>query len=136
MTKDLEEEMPVNPIHYRHHGGGNHVIIVRCPNIAGDHLVHLSQADAGSWVLRDFILNETLYRSPPPNSSVSTMSLADIEADADFSEPPAYHAETNRDEWQAYLRLRTMVVFSLRHPPNSATVARPAIIAGNNWQPL
>jgi hypothetical protein len=128
--------MPLNPQHYRHHGSGNMVIIVRVPNIAGDHLVHLCQAGQQSWVIRDYVSDERLFRSPPPNRSVSTMSLADIESDADYSEPPAYYPETQHPDWESYLRLRTMVVFSLRHAPTSAANARPNVFPGNSWQPL
>jgi len=64
------------------------------------------------------------------------MSLADIEASADLSEPPAYHAETNRKDWEAYLRFRTMVVFNLRHPPTSAAGTRPTTFLRKRWQAL
>jgi hypothetical protein len=128
--------MPVNQAHYRHHGGGNNVIIVRCPNIAGNHLIHLSQAGQASWVLRDYISGEKLYRSPPPNPSVSQMSLAEIEADADFSEPAPYHAVEHANDWVPYLRLRTMAVFDLHSPPAPAAAARPNSFPGNNWQAL
>jgi hypothetical protein len=128
--------MPLNPQDYRHHGGGNYVAVIRCPNIAGPHLVHLSQAGQGSWVLRDYISGEQLFRSPPPNRSVSGLSLADIEAAADHSEPPPFFPEHSHQEWRGYLLLRSMVAFNLRHAPAPAGANRPVTTPPSQWQPL
>jgi len=117
------------PIHYRNHGGAHNVAIVHCPNICDNRLVHLSQDGPGSWVIRDDIAGQRLRRSPPPNASFSAIDLAQIEAEVVRSEDPPFHAWENRVDWEAYLRLRTMVVLGQPGimPPNPAF---------GTWQPL
>jgi hypothetical protein len=117
------------PIAYAHHGDGHNVAVVHCPNICGDRLVHLSQDAPGSWVIRDYIAGQQLRRSPPPNPSYSTFDLAQIEAEVVWSEAPPFHAWENIRDWDAYLRLRTMVILGRlgTTPPNPVF---------GTWQPL
>ncbi len=103
--------------------------MVHCPNICGDRLVHLSQDGLASWVIRDYISGQQLRRSPAPNPSFSTFDLAQIEAEVVWSEEPPFHAWQNTADWEAYLRLRTMVILGTlgTTPPNPAF---------GSWQPL
>ena len=120
------------PIHYKNHGDEHSVAVVHCPKICGDRLVHLSQDGPESWVIRDYISRQQLRRSPNPNSSFSVRNLADIEAEVVTSEEPPFHAWDNIDDWEAYLRLRTMVVLNLDRPP-AMTLPNSAF---GTWQPL
>ncbi len=97
------------PIHYNNHGGVHNVAVVHCPRICEGRLVHLSKDGQGSWVIRDYIGGQQLRRSPPPNPSYSTLDLAEIEGEVVCSEEPPFHAWENRQDWEAYLRLRTLV---------------------------
>ena len=108
------------PIHYNNHGGIHNVAVVHCPTICGNRLIHLSQDALGSWVIRDYIRLQQLRCSPPPNASFSIFDLSQIEAEVVWSEEPPFHAWENIDDWEAYLRLRTMVVLGQpgTTPPN------------------
>ncbi|MBL9083487.1 MAG: hypothetical protein JNK76_16850 [Planctomycetales bacterium] len=117
------------PIQYNSHGGSHNVAVVHCPNICRNRLVHLSQDAPGSWIIRDYISRQQLRRSPPPNASFSTLDLAQIEAEVTLFEPPPFHAWENLADWEAYLRLRTMVI--LGRP--GATPPSPTF---GIWQPL
>ena len=110
--------MPVNPNDWSHHGGGNFVAVVQCPGIAGQRLLHLSQASGqASWVLRDFIGGEEVVCAPPPNRSSSTCPLADVDAEVTWSEFPPFYNKDNRDDWRLYLTLRTMAHLRIREVP-------------------
>ena len=119
------------PISYMSHGGNHQVAVVYCPTICGERLVHLSQDGQDSWVIRDYISHKQLRRSPAPNASYSTYDLALIEAEVLRDDHPLpYHAWENIADWDAYLRLRTMVLLGQKlaaTPPNSHF---------GNWQPL
>jgi len=111
------------PISYMNHGGNHQVAVVYCPTICGERLVHLSQDGQDSWVIRDYISHNQLRRSPSPNANCSTLSLAQIEAEVlpPYDIPP-FHAWENIADWEAYLRLRTMVLLNQKPaatPPNS-----------------
>lgn len=114
----------------RVNGGAHDVAVVHCPNICDNRLVHLSQDAPGSWVVRDYISGQQLRRSPPPNPTFSNLDLARIEAEVVWSEEPPFHAWENIADWEAYLRLRTMVI--LGHP-GAPPPPNPAF---GGWQPL
>lgn len=112
---------------YDHRGAGNYGIVVRCPNIVGDRLIYFDHnAERQSWVIRDFITEQQL------SNHESTLTVAQIEEDADHNEfPPWFNAE-NIAEWKAYLILRTTAVFRLRSTP----VITPPNPASGNWQTM
>ena len=118
------------PISYMNHGGNHQVAVVYCPTICGERLVHLSQDGQDSWVIRDYISHNQLRRSRSSNANCSTHDLAQIEAAVLMSEPPPFHAFDNIADWEAYLRLRTMVLLS-----QTQTVTPPNPRFGT-WQPL
>jgi hypothetical protein len=119
--------MPVNPRHYEQHGGGNEVVIVRCPRLVGDRLVHFSRNRLSQgWVIRDFITRQQLL------SIASHLTPDAIEADADYSEPAPFHAVSHVDEWAGYLLLKTMLNFHPRHP----TSRTPPNAASGAWSSL
>jgi hypothetical protein len=115
--------MPVDPRHYAQHGGGNDVVILRCPNLVGDRLVHFTRNRLSqNWVIRDFVARKQL------TSLASPLTSDAIEADAVYSEPAPFHDVANVDDWAGYLLLKTMFVFHLRNPtprtpPNPASGA-------------
>lgn len=119
--------MPVNPNNYDHRGAGNYGIVVRCPTIVGDRLVYFDHnRQRGSWVIRDFITRHQL------SNNESTLTVAQIEADANQDEFPPWFNAINIAEWEVYLRLRTTAVFQLRANPSTATPNR----ASGSWQPI
>jgi hypothetical protein len=97
-------------IQYSSHGDSHKVAVVHCPKICGKRLVHLSQNGPDSWVIRDYIRDRELRRSPAPNQSFSQFRLDKIEDEVVWFEKPPFHALKNRIDWQAYLRLRSMVI--------------------------
>lgn len=117
--------MPVHAANYDPRGGNNQGIVVRCPNLVGPHLVYFDHDTVtGSWTIRDFISGDWLdnHRSP--------LTVAQIEADADSDEfPPWCNVQTNRPDWEAYLRLRTTAVFRTHAAPPPTPHPAP-------WQPL
>ena len=108
-------------IHYSHHGGHHYVAVVHCPGICGDRLVHLSQDGQDSWVIRDYIAGQQLRRSPSP-SSLSTYTLAQIEAEVAWSEPAEYMSVECFEDWKQNLRAQTRQVLGDidTSPPNPA----------------
>jgi hypothetical protein len=121
--------MPVDPTHYQHHGSGNYTVILRCPNIVGNRLVHFDQnRKRGTWVLRDFVMKQQLSNI----TAAAGVTVAAIEADADHSEPPPYHAVTYDDHWCGYLFLKTMYNFH----PNTPTSTAPPNAASGAWVPI
>ena len=119
------------PIHYSYHHGRHQVPVVYCPSILGNRLAHLSQDGPASWALRDFIIGQMIRNSPSPNLVSSTHSLAQIEAEVIYSEPPPFYAvENNVDDWAIYLRLRTMAVLV---PPVSSEPPNPQF---GNWRSI
>jgi hypothetical protein len=122
--------MAVNPSNYDHRGGGNYGIVLRCPNIvANDRLVYFDHnRDRGSWVIRDFIVGQRL------DNSHSTLTVAEIEADATYDEFPVWcNVEVSPAEWITYLMLRTTAVLRVGGPLRSASAANPGF---GNWLPL
>jgi hypothetical protein len=115
--------MPIHPGHVTQQGGGQKAVIVRCPNVVGDRLVHFSRNDLDqTWVIRDFITRKQLTNIASPLTAVA------IEADANHSEVAPFHDVARVDEWAGYLLLKTMVVFhpqspTQRTPPNPASGA-------------
>lgn len=99
---------------YRSHGGIHRVAIVWCPEICGERLVHLSQDSSRSWALRDFLTHKMIRNSPCHPIQSSNLRLADIENTVEYCEPPPFHNIDYVQDWTLYLRLRTMVVFSVR----------------------
>ena len=114
--------MPIQLDHYSHHGGGNYVVIVCCPNVvAPGRLVHFDHnRRSGHWVIRDFITGRRLDNF----GSDSELTVADIEIDAVCSEfPPWCPVERQPEAWTSYLRLRTTAHLKRRAnipepPPN------------------
>jgi hypothetical protein len=129
MTEQASLEEAAMPVNYSSHGGIHQVVVIHCPRICGDRLVHLSQDAPGSWVIRDYIAGKQLRCAPPPNPSFSTHTLAQIEAEVVWSETPPFHAWEHRADWTMYLRLRTMAV--LGTPSTS-----PPSASFGTWQPL
>lgn len=97
------------PIEYSDHAGSR-VAVVCCPEICANRLLHLSQLDEKSWVIRDFITGKYLRRAPAPNPSFSEYGLSQIESLVTYSEWPPFHNCENVNDWKAYLTLRTMAV--------------------------
>jgi len=118
------------PIHYDYHVGHHQVSVVYCPRILGNRLAHLSQDGPTSWALRDYITGQMIRNSTSPNAATSTHTLAQIEAEVIYSEPPPFHAVENVDDWATYLRLRTMTVLV---PPVSSAPPNPQF---GTWHPL
>lgn len=110
------------PIAYANHGGIHHVTIAQIPAVCGDRLVHLSQDSQQSWVIRDYVTDQQLRRSIPPNLSFSHFDLAQIEAQIILSELPPFHAWEQAYDWKAYLRLRSLAVLGRidTTPPRAA----------------
>jgi len=101
--------MPVNPEHYQARGKNNRGVVLRCPNLVGDRLVFFDRdSETGSWVLRDFIRELQLTHA---NSS---LTVKEIEADADHDEKPPFHNVLKVKDWRTYLLLRTKAVFGSR----------------------
>ena len=108
---------------YRYHGGIHQVAIVCCPAICGKRLVHLSQDSCNSWALRDFVTGKMIRNSRCQPTQSSNRRLADIENEVKYCEPPPFYNIENVQDWTLYLRLRTMVVFSVRE--GSLDYSRP-----------
>ena len=122
--------MPVNQRNYNHRGGGNYGIVLRCPNVvANDHLVYFDcNRDRGSWVIRDLVVGQRL------DNSHSTLTVAQIEADATYDEFPAWcNVELDPAAWQEYLTLRSTAVLRLSGPLRQTSAPNPG---SGNWQPL
>ena len=115
--------MPVSQTNYDHRGAGNYGVVVRCPNIVGDRLVYFDyNSQRHSWVIRDFVTGLQL------SNNVSTLTIPQIEADANYDEFPPWFNVINNADWSVYLSLRTSAVFQLRSlptasPPNPASGA-------------
>lgn len=116
-------------IEYASHGGIHKVAVVHAPSICGDRLVHLSQDDQHSWVIRDYIGEQQLRRAPPPNPSYSQYDLRDIEAAVVYSELPPNYAYEMIGDWRTHLQLRSSIVLP------SVSAAPPSSAFGD-WQPL
>jgi hypothetical protein len=122
--------MPLNRGNYNHRGGGNYGIVLRCPHIvANDRLIYFDHnRDRGSWVIRDFIAGQWL------DDQHSTLTVPEIEADADYDEFPAWcNAEEQPLDWRVYLTLRTTAVMRLNGPVRSAMAPNPQ---SGIWQTL
>jgi hypothetical protein len=120
--------VPVNAANYDHRGAGNYGIVVRCPNLVGDRLVYFDHnATRGSWVIRDFITGQRLENSD------SHLTVAQIEADANYDEFPPWYNAVNTADWSIYLTLRTTAVFRLGGAAVSTAAPNPA---SGTWRPL
>lgn len=95
-------------------------------------MVHLSQIDQAGWVIRDYVANQMLRRSSPPNPSFTNLSLDEVEAVVKDSELPPYFNKENVSEWTTYLRLRSMA--ALRS--SDADLRRPPSTDAGDWQPI
>lgn len=127
VPEETRQPMPVNQTNYDHRGGGNYGIVVRCSNIVGNRLVYFDHnAQRHSWVIRDFMTGQQL------SNNESTLTVSQIEADADFDEFPPWSNVENLAEWTAYMSLRTTAVFQLRTSPETSL---PNPDSGN-WQNL
>ena len=120
--------MPVNPNNSDHHGGGNYVIIIWSPTHVGERFTHFDRnPQTGSWVIRDYITGWQL------SSNDSRLTIAEIEQATERDEYPPFHPYSESQDWEAYLRLRSMAVSRQHGLPYSTTPPNPN---SGNWQPL
>ena len=94
----------------RDYHGKSWVSIILCPKICSNRLAHFSFASDHSWVISDYISALKLRRSPPPNQSFSSHSLADIGAEILYSVFPPRIENKDSGEWKTYLSYRTSAV--------------------------
>ena len=120
--------MPVDANDYRTRGG-NLAIVLCCPTIVSPaRLVYFDHNPAGSWVIRDFLGGVKL------SNETSALTVADIELDANHSEPPPWcNVETAPQDWRLYLELRTTVLTEQRN--RNIDVRHPNRQSGR-WEPL
>jgi hypothetical protein len=120
--------MPVNPEHYRTRGG-NLAIVLCCPTIVSPaRLVYFDHNPVGSWVIRDFLSGLWL------DNEASHLTVAAIEQDAVYSEPPPWcSVENDPQDWRLYLELRTTVYTGQR---NRRINIEPPYLASDRWRPL
>ncbi len=120
--------MPINPANSDHHGSGNYVIIVWCPTVVGERFVHFGRnPTTGAWAIRDYVTGWQLSNHHSP------LTIQQIEDDSQRDEFPAFHPHTRTQDWEAYLRLRSMAVS--RQQDLSYSTAPPPMASGA-WQPL
>jgi hypothetical protein len=120
--------MPVNPRNYDHHGHGNDVIIIWCPTYVGERFAHFDRnPETGSWVIRDYIARQRLSHDN------SHLEFADIERETQRDEFPPYYPYSENQDWEAYLRLRSLAV-SKQYRLHYSTAA-PNRDAGD-WQQM
>lgn len=123
------------PFNHRDYGsrGGNLAVVLRCPNlVTDDHLVYFDyNKQTRNWVIRDFIAGKRLDNFEPQHS---TLTVEQIEADANYSEyPPWLNVENHPADWQSYLTHRTTALRQMNGPLRGIQQPNPA---SGNRQPL
>jgi hypothetical protein len=116
--------MPVDVNDYRARGGNLAIVLCCLTIVSPARLVYFDYNPAGSWVIRDFLGGVKL------SNETSALTVADIELDANHSEPPPWcNVATAPQDWWLYLELRMAVLTEQRNRNIDAAQRRNRISA-------